>query len=96
MPAKLFGTIDWVRCDAAGKFGFDKPSTADPAQYAKLVTRPYESAWSRYGHVGGHVGCMGVAFVEAIVAPAMLGTTPSAQVLNRIAPQPTPDVLWPK
>jgi hypothetical protein len=93
---KLFGTIDGVRGDAAGRIGFERPASADERQYAKLVIKPYESAWSRYGHVGGHIGCMGMTFVEAIVAPAMLGRTASVRVMNGSAAQPTPDVLWPK
>jgi hypothetical protein len=93
---KMFGTIDGMRCDAAGRVGFERPATADEKAYAKLVHKPYESAWSRYGHVGGHVGCMGSPFVQAIVAPLMLGREASAEVLKRRVRQPMPDVLWPK
>jgi hypothetical protein len=93
---KLFGTIDGERVEAAGRVGFQKPPGADDMAYAKLIHRPYESAWSRYGHIGGHIGCMGTPFVEAIVAPLMLGRAATADVLNRTVPQPLPDVLWPK
>lgn len=93
---KMFGTIDGVRCDAAGRIGFQRPDAADAAQYAKLVTKPYEAGWMRFGHIGGHVGCMGASFVEAIVAPVMLGRPARPEVLNRASAQPTPDVLWPK
>jgi len=93
---KLFGTIDGERVDAAGRIGFQKPPGADDLAYAKLIHRPYESAWSRYGHIGGHIGCMGTPFVQAIVAPLMLGRAATADVLNRTVPQPLPDVLWPK
>ena len=93
---RMFGTIDGVRCDAAGRIGFQKPAGADDAQYAKLIHRPYQSAWSRYGHVGGHIGCMGAPFVQAIVGPAMLGKEAAAEVLNHRSAQPLPDVLWPR
>lgn len=93
---KMFGTIDGVRCDAAGRIGFQKPTTADASQYAKLILKPYERAWTRYGHIGGHIGPMGTPFVQAIVAPLMLGRQATAEVLNQTAGQPTPDVLWPK
>jgi hypothetical protein len=93
---KLFGTIDGQRVDAAGRIGFQKPAGADERAYAKLVHRPYQTAWSRYGHIGGHIGCMGTPFVQAIVAPLMLGRAAAADVLNRTVEQPLPDVLWPK
>lgn len=93
---KMFGTIDGVRCDAAGRVGFERPPMADERLYAKLVHKPYDTAWSRFGHVGGHVGCMGTPFVQAIVAPLMLGREATAEVLNRRVAQPMPDVLWPK
>jgi len=93
---KMFGTIDGPRCDAMGRIGFEKPGTADAAQYAKLILKPYEKAWTQYGHIGGHIGPMGTPFVEAIVAPLMLGRQASAAVLNKKANRMTPDVLWPK
>jgi hypothetical protein len=93
---RLFGTIDGPRVDAAGRVGFQKPPGADDRAYTKLILRPYQSAWSRYGHIGGHVGCMGTPFVEAIVAPMMLGRAAAANVLNRTVEQPIPDVLWPR
>jgi hypothetical protein len=93
---KLFGTIDGERVDAAGRVGFQKPAGADEKAYAKLILKPYQAAWARYGHVGGHIGCMGTPFVQAIVAPLMLGRRAAADVLNRTVRQPIPDVLWPK
>jgi len=93
---KMFGTIDGQRCDAMGRVGFEKPTTADAVQYAKLILEPYQKAWAKYGHVGGHIGPMGQIFVEAVVAPLMLGRPASAQVLNKAVKNATPDVLWPK
>jgi hypothetical protein len=93
---KMFGTIDGQRCDAAGRVGFEKPLTAtDPGQYAKLISKPYDSDWVRFGHIGGHMGWMGMTFAEAVVAPAMLGRAVNERVTNRNA-HLTPDVLWPK
>jgi hypothetical protein len=92
---KMFGTIDGERCDAAGRIGFEKPATADEKQYEKLVMKPYDSAWVKFGHVGGHIGWMGVGFAEAIIAPAMLHRPPSENALKRSS-NLTPDVLWPK
>ena len=93
---RLFGTIDGVRVDAAGRVGFVKPDGADAAQYAKLVQKPYDATWGRLGHIGGHVGCMGTPFVQAVVAPLMLGREAAAELLNKSVAQPLPDVLWPK
>ena len=93
---KLFGTIDGERVDAAGRVGFRRPDGGDAAAYAKLVNTPYDAGWARYGHVGGHIGCMGTPFVQAIVAPLMLGRAAAADVLNRTVEQPIPDVFWPR
>jgi hypothetical protein len=94
---KLFGTIDGQRVDAAGRIGFEKPATAaDPQQYAKLIQKPYDPGWSRFGHVGGHIGVMGTPFVQAVVAPLMLGKEATAELLKKSVSQPLPDVLWPK
>jgi hypothetical protein len=93
---KMFGTIDGVRCDAAGRIGFQRPPSADPAQYAKLIHQPYQANWLRFGHVGGHIGCMGSPFVQAVVGPMMLGRAAAAEVINNAYAQPLPDVLWPK
>ena len=92
----LFGTMDGVRCDAAGRVGFVKPPDADEKQYAKLVHKTYDPKWARYGHIGGHIGCTGTVFVQAIVAPLMLGKEASKELLEKSVAQPLPDVLWPK
>jgi len=92
----MFGTIDGVRCDAAGRVGFTRPATGDPVQYAKLVHETYQKSWVHYGHIGGHIGCMGAPFVQAIVAPVMLGHDVVEKVIGPAVAQPLPDVLWPK
>jgi hypothetical protein len=95
---KLFGTIDGVKSDAAGRIGFAQPASADDRQYAKLVSRPYETAWARFGNIGGHVGCMTTPFVHAVVGPMLLEKTLSADELNAIEKtvKPMMDILWPK
>jgi pimeloyl-ACP methyl ester carboxylesterase len=69
---QLMGTIDRVKCDAAGRVGFKRPSTASAAEYEKLVPVPYESAWLRYGNIGDHIGPLMRPFAKKIIAPTLL------------------------
>ena len=74
---KLFGTIDGVKTDAAGRVGFDQPPTADAQQYKKLVALPYDTSWFKYGDAGDHIGGMRESFGKNILAPLILqGTLP--------------------
>jgi hypothetical protein len=93
---RLMGTIDGVRCDAAGRVGFNKPVGVDEAQYAKLVQKPYERAWTRYGHLGGHIGVMQTAFAQAVIGPLMLGREPTAEEQNLVEKRQLREVYWPK
>lgn len=78
---QLFGTIDGVKTDAAGRVGFTAPRGADLAQYTKLVSLPYDPAWIRYGDMGDHVGGMRTAFARRIIAPLLLhGIVPPVQM----------------
>lgn len=70
---KLFGTIDGVKTEAAGLVGFRQPSTADPAQYQKLIARPYQNEWMRYGNIGDHIGSMSRAFAAKVLEPLLVG-----------------------
>jgi hypothetical protein len=73
----LFGTIDGVKTDAAGRVGFHQPPQADPAQYKKLVPMPYDTSWFKYGDVGDHIGGMRESFGKNVLAPLILhGTMP--------------------
>ncbi len=73
---KVFGTIDGIRCDAAGKVGFTPPPTADAQQYAKLTTQPYNADWlEKYGYGGDHMGLLGRAFARGYIAPLLTGAT---------------------
>ncbi len=72
MGTKLFGTIDGVKTDAAGRVGFRQPSGADPAEYAKLVPMPYDTAWYKYHDIGDHIGGMTRTFGKNVLAPLLL------------------------
>ena len=77
LGTKMFGTVDGVRGEAAGKVGFTKPKAADPQQYAKLVQIPYDSAWMKWGNDGDHIGSMSRSFAREVVAPLLVsGTLP--------------------
>jgi pimeloyl-ACP methyl ester carboxylesterase len=72
LGTKMFGTVDGVKTEAAGKVGFKMPTTADPNQYEKLVQVPYDSAWMRLGNIGDHIGTLNRAFAREVLAPLML------------------------
>jgi pimeloyl-ACP methyl ester carboxylesterase len=69
---RLLGTIDGVKTDAAGRVGFTKPPTADAAQYAKLVSIPYDIAWFKFNDYGDHIGGMTRLFGRHVIEPLML------------------------
>jgi pimeloyl-ACP methyl ester carboxylesterase len=75
---KMFGTIDGVKTEAAGHFGFIQPAAADPLQYAKLIQKPYDKSYLQYHNVGDHIGCMVRPFTHAIVAPLVAPTAADA------------------
>ncbi len=69
---KLFGTIDGVKTEAAGRIGFTQPATADAEQYKKLVAMPYDTAWSKYGDMGDHIGGMTRSFGANVIEPLIV------------------------
>jgi len=70
---RMFGTMDGVRCDAAGLKGFIEPKTADADQYKKIVPQPYQRAWAlRYGNVGSHICALRPKFARDYVARLLL------------------------
>jgi pimeloyl-ACP methyl ester carboxylesterase len=76
---RVFGTIDRVRTDAAGRIGFARPKhPADATQYEKLVAWPYDAAWMEYGNIGDHIGPMTRSFARKVLAPVLLTGQPSA------------------
>ena len=68
----LFGTIDGVQMEAAGKVGFVRPAGGDEGEYRKVMQVPYEPEWARYGNYGDHIGGMMRRFVEAVVTPMVM------------------------
>ena len=77
LGTKLFGTIDRNQTDSAGRVGFVKPDdAADPPQYDKLVSCPYEKAWLAYGNLGDHVTVMNRSFSRHILTPLVLSHLP--------------------
>jgi hypothetical protein len=70
---RTFGTIDGVKCDAAGMCGFAVPEQGDASEYSKLVQMPYDVAWMREGNLGDHIGPMRRQFSANILAPIVMG-----------------------
>jgi hypothetical protein len=69
---RMFGTIDGVKSDAAGRVGFTKPKDAvDPAQYDKLVQIAYDSRWVRLNNIGDHIGAMMRPFAREVLSPLL-------------------------
>lgn len=73
----LFGTIDGKKCESAGKCGFERPDSGDKQQYAKLISRAYDSAWMKYGNIGDHIGSMAPAFAAAVLTPLLMKDLPA-------------------
>jgi hypothetical protein len=69
---KLFGTIDGVKTDAAGRVGFTTPPGADAAQYAKVVQLPYDPSWIKYNDFGDHIGGLNRSFAKNVIVPLIL------------------------
>jgi hypothetical protein len=74
---KMFGTMDGVRCDAAGLKGFVQPDAGDAEQYQKIVPQPYQRSWAlRYGNVGSHICALRPKFARDYVARLLLTGKP--------------------
>lgn len=81
---RMFGTIDGVKCDAAGHVGFQKPASASEFQYARLVQRDYEASWLSYGNDGDHLGTLSRRFAEHVLSPLV-----SVEFNPALVPAPT-------
>ena len=82
----LFGTMDGVKTEAAGKVGFQQPETADAGQYKKLVQFPYDRAWMKYDNTGEHIGTMNRAFAREVIVPTLLtGHLPATRPADHAA-----------
>lgn len=80
-PMKLFGTIDGVfQVDGAGAVGLRTPRGAD-----RVVNIAWRPEYKRYGYAGGHVDSTNPRFVEAVIAPHILGASRSARLGGALA-----------
>jgi len=70
---RTFGTVDGVKCDAAGRCGFALPEGADEQEYKKLAQVPYNAAWMALGNIGDHIGPMSGPFARDVLAPVVRG-----------------------
>jgi hypothetical protein len=77
-----FGTIDGVKCDAAGKCGFVVPQDADKEIYNRLVQMPYDNKWLREGNLGDHIGSMGWTFSQHVLAPLVVTKIETARSIK--------------
>ncbi len=90
---RLFGTIDGIKTDAAGRVGFVQPATANAEQYRKLIELPYQSTWTHYHNLGDHVGGMTRAFGMSVLTPLLLsGVLP---ITPTVVPIALPDMPHP-
>ena len=65
---RLFGTIDRVKTDSAGRTGFlDEAGTLREMEGLKQI--PYDPNWIRLGHDGGHFGGMSRPWAREVLAP---------------------------
>jgi hypothetical protein len=77
---KMFGTIDGIKTDAAGEFGFVFPTDGNAGQYEKLVQKPYDKSWMQYHNIGDHIGDMSRPFSRNILAPLLFEDVKPAPV----------------
>jgi hypothetical protein len=89
---KMFGTIDGVKTEAAGEFGFVFPANGDAKQYEKLVQKPYDKSWMQYHNIGDHIGDMSRPFSRTILAPILFENLKPAPVQAQNPPATRPPV----
>jgi hypothetical protein len=75
LGTRLLGTIDRAFTHSGGYLGFRKPTGADDAAYRRLVSMPFRDEWAKLRNDGGHVGVLQPRFVQAVLAPLLLGET---------------------
>jgi len=89
MGTKMFGTVDGLKVEAAGKVGFKPPPTADEQEYEKLVQIPYQSVWVKLGNIGDHIGGLSRPFARAVLAPLLEhGELPTAKEATATRTEP--------
>ncbi len=72
LGTNLFGTMDGVRTQAAGRVGFTCPPTGDQEQYQKLVSIPWRGEFFLHGDIAIHGGAMAPPFARQDIAPLMI------------------------
>ncbi len=83
----------------AGTIGMDGvrwPASAGAEirqQYAKIIDVPWEEEFTQYGYHGGHTDVVNARFVQAVVAPLVMGRAlrPGAEARFAPAQVPNPD-----
>jgi hypothetical protein len=90
---RTFGTMDRVYVDSMGNVGVQRPDKADAKLYEKVLSIPYDAAWTQFGNAGDHIGTMNRAFARYIIAPLLLtGNLPKyAPPATRPATQTSPN-----
>ncbi len=79
---RMFGTIDGVKTNAAGRVGFTiPPDSVDSEQYEKLTQIGYDPSWIQLSHIGDHIGPMMRPFAREILSP-LLRTGILRQIAN--------------
>jgi len=77
------GTVDGVRTDAAGRFGYKMPEGADAKQYEKLTQFQYQDGWMRFDDIGDHIGPMTYRFARFMTAELLkTGKLPKVPALT--------------
>ncbi len=70
--SQLFGGMDRVYDDTAGRWGFRRPPQGDVEQYKKLVNVTYRWSYVIYGNFGTHMGASELPFVENMTAKLLI------------------------
>ncbi len=68
----IFGTMDGVQTQAAGRIGFTRPAAGDEEQYKKLVSIPWRMEFLLHGDLAMHGGALAPPFARSEIAPRML------------------------
>lgn len=92
----LSGTAD-RKPASAGTIGVDGvrwPTSAGAEtrrQYAKIIDVPWEEKFTQYGYHGGHTDVVNARFVQAVVAPLVMGKAIRRGAEARFAPVQVPN-----
>jgi len=67
---RTLGTIDRVKCDAAGMVGFQN-AAGDLREVPGLLQIAWTPLWRSLGHMGGHVGWLARPWATQVLAPIL-------------------------